>query len=139
MVRNNGGNRVFPDPEIAATRIIEFLKFIGLSIKDIKQFMEWGEEGDVTLQKRRDLHYERLDAVKQQLVRVQQVIRLLGRNILHVTREPSLCHTTKGLEPLTYGIQYRCLIALKPFHYILVLPVNIQNRPYAVGKSDWMT
>jgi DNA-binding transcriptional MerR regulator len=77
MGRNEGGIRVFTNREIVATRIIECLKSTGLSIKDIKQFMEWGQEGDATLQKRRDLYYERLEAVKQQLEQVQQSMRII--------------------------------------------------------------
>jgi len=77
MGRNGGGIRVFTDREIVATRIIECLKFTGLSIQDIRQFMQWGAEGDATLQKRRDLYYERLEAVKKQLEQVEQALKVI--------------------------------------------------------------
>ena len=40
-------------------KVIECLKATGMQIKDIKQFLDWCHEGDNTLQKRRDMFYER--------------------------------------------------------------------------------
>jgi DNA-binding transcriptional MerR regulator len=58
--------RVFTESEIGAIKVIECLKSTGLSIKEIKQYMGWYKDGDSTLQKRRDLFYQRLEAVKEQ-------------------------------------------------------------------------
>lgn len=37
------GIRQFSEKEVEALRVIECLKASGLEIKDIKQFMEWGQ------------------------------------------------------------------------------------------------
>lgn len=72
--RSNGGIRVFSDTEIEAIKIIECLKTSGLSIKEIKQFLDWCQEGDDSLQKRRDMFYERLEAVKKQMEELQKAM-----------------------------------------------------------------
>ena len=59
MERSSGGIRVFSDREIGVLRVIECLKKSGLPIKEIKEFLAWCEEGDASLQKRRNLFYKR--------------------------------------------------------------------------------
>lgn len=65
--RGNGGIRMFSDSEIETLRIIECLKTSGMSIKDIRQFLDWCQEGDSSLQKRRDMFYKRLNSVNKQI------------------------------------------------------------------------
>jgi len=72
--RSNGGIRVFSDIEIETIRIVECLKASGLSIKDIKRFLDWCQEGDASLQKRRDMFRERLEAVKRQMEELQKTM-----------------------------------------------------------------
>jgi len=74
MERSGGGIRMFSDTEIEAIRIIECLKTSGMPIKDIKQFLGWCQEGDGSLQRRRDMFYERLEAVKKQMEELQKVM-----------------------------------------------------------------
>lgn len=74
MERSNGGIRVFSDREVNTIRVIECLKATGMSIKDIKNFLDWCQEGDTSLEKRRDMFYERLDEVKRQAEELQRVM-----------------------------------------------------------------
>jgi len=75
--RSNGGIRVFSDREIETIRIVECLKTSGLSIKDIKRFLDWCQEGDASLQKRRDMFRERLEAVKRQMEELQKTMDII--------------------------------------------------------------
>ena len=75
--RRGGGIRVFSDAEIETIKIIECLKTSGLSIKDIKQFLDWCQEGDASLQKRRDMFHERLEAVKKQMEELQKTMDII--------------------------------------------------------------
>jgi len=75
--RSGGGTRVFTALEINTLKIIECLKSAGLSIKDIKQYMNWHEEGDSTLQKRRDLFYERMEVVKDQIKILENTMSII--------------------------------------------------------------
>ncbi len=74
MERSNGGIRVFSDTEIEIIGIIECLKASGVPIKDIKQYLDWCEEGDSSLQKRRDMFYERLQVVTKQMEDLQNTL-----------------------------------------------------------------
>jgi len=77
MERRGGGIRVFSDTEIEVIKIIECLKISGMSIKDIKQFLDWCQEGDASLQKRRDIFYERLEVVKKQMEELQKTMNII--------------------------------------------------------------
>ena len=78
MERSSGGIRVFSDHEIGVLRIIECLKKSGLPIKEIKEFLAWREEGDASLQKRRNLFYKRREEVQRQLHDLQDTLHTLA-------------------------------------------------------------
>jgi len=77
MERTTGKVRVFSDAEIEILQMIECLKTSGLSIKEIKQFLDWCQEGDSSIKQRRDLFYGRLDAVKKQMDELQKTMNLI--------------------------------------------------------------
>lgn len=77
LKRSTGGIRMFSDTEIEAIKIIECLKVSGMSIKDIKAFLRWCQEGDASLQKRRDMFHERLDVVSQQMAALQKTMEII--------------------------------------------------------------
>lgn len=77
MERSKGGIRVFSEKEVDTIRVIECLKSSGMSIKDIKAFLDWCQEGDASLQKRRDMFYERLNEVKKQIQSLQNTLKTL--------------------------------------------------------------
>lgn len=53
--RSGGGIRMFKDEDIEWLSIIECLKKTGMSIKEIKRFIDWCIEGDSTIDKRSSL------------------------------------------------------------------------------------
>lgn len=70
--RSDSGARIFTERELERIEQIEALKTVGFSIQEIKQYMLWQEDGDETLQKRRDLFYGRLQAVKAQVEALEE-------------------------------------------------------------------
>lgn len=77
LERSEGGIRKFCDRELEALAIIECLKTSGLSIHEIKLFLKWCQEGDSSLQQRRDLFYDRLAAVTQQMETLQKIMNTI--------------------------------------------------------------
>ncbi len=77
VVRSNGGIRVFSETEIETLKVIECLKSSGMPIKDIKRFLDWCQEGDASLQQRRDLFYERKQAVEKQLTEIHKIMDMI--------------------------------------------------------------
>ena len=77
LERTQGGQRQFSEKDIEACRVIECLKSSGLSIKEIKEFMDLVAKGDKTLQARLDLFQNRRDTLKEELEQMQQVLDVL--------------------------------------------------------------
>ena len=77
MGRTDGGIRVFSDKEVATVKVIECLKASGMSIKDIKNFLDWCQEGDASLEKRRDMFYDRLEEVSKQMEALQNTMNTI--------------------------------------------------------------
>lgn len=77
MERSNGGIRVFSDKEIDTLRVIECLKSSGMSIKAIKEFLIWCQEGDNSLHKRREMFHARLEEVGKQIEELQATKNML--------------------------------------------------------------
>lgn len=77
LERTGGGIRRFTDNEVEALGIIECLKTSGLSIKEIKLFLDWCQEGDSSLQQRKELFYERLAVVTKQMEELQKTMNTL--------------------------------------------------------------
>ena len=75
--RSHGGNRVFSDREIDTLKIIECLKISGMSINEIKEFLQWCQEGDASLQKRQEIFYKRLAEMEKQMEALQDTINKL--------------------------------------------------------------
>ena len=53
--RTNGGIRIFDDSDYELLTLIECLKRTGMSLKDIKVFIDWTLEGDSSIDKRLEL------------------------------------------------------------------------------------
>lgn len=77
MERSNGGIRVFSEKEMSTITIIECLKSTGLSIKAIKKFLEWCQEGDTSLERRQKMFHERLEEVEKQIELMQINLNIL--------------------------------------------------------------
>lgn len=71
------GIRRFGEREVETLRIIECLKKSGLEIKDIKQFIDWCEEGSDTFEKRRALFEKQKELVEVELAHMEKVLAML--------------------------------------------------------------
>lgn len=72
--RNKSGMRVFTEDDLEWLHMIECLKRSGLSIKEIKEFVDLYVQGDSTLEQRRDIFYRRKAAVEQEMARLKQTL-----------------------------------------------------------------
>lgn len=75
--RSGGGIRVFKDEDWQWLSIIECLKKAGVSVKDIKIFIDWCMEGDSTIDQRLNLMEQQRAAVAQQIDQMQKTLSLL--------------------------------------------------------------
>ena len=104
------GYRIFTENAIATLRIIDCLKKTGMSIKEIRQFSSWLEQGDSSLQQRYDMFLERRRVVKQQMAELQKILDTVNykcwyyetaiaagtENIHQSKAQPNLDHSCLG-------------------------------------------
>lgn len=70
--RSASGIRRFTDKDIEGIVIINCLKETGMSIKDIKIFMDWCQEGDATIKQRYDMFLEQKKKALEQMEILQK-------------------------------------------------------------------
>lgn len=75
--RSGGGIRVFKESDYEWLTIIECLKQSGLSIKEIRQYIDLCREGDATISQRLQLFANRRRAVQQQMAQLQKTLDML--------------------------------------------------------------
>lgn len=75
--RSAGGIRMFKEPDFEWLHLIECLKATGMSIKDIRQFIDWFSDGDDTLEQRRDMFYQQKRAVEDQIKALEKTLNTL--------------------------------------------------------------
>lgn len=76
--RSSSGIRMFTEKDYEWLKVIECLKQSGLSIKEIKNFIDMAMQGDgSSLTKRLTLFQARRDAIKEQMKNMQATLDLL--------------------------------------------------------------
>ncbi|MDT8860806.1 MerR family transcriptional regulator [Alkalihalobacillus sp. MEB130] len=75
--RTASGIRSFKESDISALKVIECLKSTGMPIKEIKNFIDWCSDGDITLQKRYDMFMERKAIVEAQMEELKKTMELI--------------------------------------------------------------
>ena len=75
--RSNSGIRMFSDKDYEWLKIIECLKKSGLSIKEIRSYIDMTKRGDDSLEERLQLFEERKKDVERQMKELQETLDLL--------------------------------------------------------------
>lgn len=71
------GIRNFGDKELETIRIIECLKKSGLEIRDIRQFMDWCQQGAATYPRRKQLFEKQKATVEAEIAHMNRVLDML--------------------------------------------------------------
>ena len=75
--RSGGGIRMFKDSDMESINIIECLKKTGMTIKEIKQFIDWCREGDSTIEDRLALMDRQRENVLKQMEQLYRTLDTL--------------------------------------------------------------
>ena len=75
--RSGGGIRMFKDSDMESINIIECLKKTGMTIKEIKQFIDWYREGDSTIEDRLALIDRQRENVLKQMEQLYRTLDTL--------------------------------------------------------------
>lgn len=77
LQRNKSGNRLFNQDNLTTINLIECLKKTGMSIKDIKQFIQWCQQGDKTIEQRQQMFHQRKKILNQKLEELQSTMEVV--------------------------------------------------------------
>ena len=77
LKKDPAGVRCFDDHNLGALEMINCLKTAGMSIKDIRTFMQWTLEGDTTLEKRLDFFNHLHESVETQMQQLRQTLNTI--------------------------------------------------------------
>ena len=69
--------RVFTDQDYHHLRLIDCLKRSGLSIKDIKTFIDLAEDGDTALTERLEIFTKRREILRKELAGLEEVLGVI--------------------------------------------------------------
>ena len=72
--RSSGGIRLFQESDLEWLQIIHCMKKAGMSIKDIRQYIELAKQGDDTIETRLQMFQHQRDVLKQQLAEMQHTL-----------------------------------------------------------------
>ena len=75
--RSDSGYRQFSEDDLGLLKMIECLKSTGMSIKEIRQFTIWLQQGDASLQQRYDMFLERRKAVQEQMDTLRKTMEII--------------------------------------------------------------
>ncbi len=75
--RKSSGYRIFSESDIQMMQIIECFKNTGMSIKEIKHFIDLLKMGDASLEERYNLFVEREKIVLKQMENLQKQLNLI--------------------------------------------------------------
>ncbi|CAK7038443.1 MerR family transcriptional regulator [Tissierella sp.] len=77
LERSGGGIRMFKDEDFEYLSTIECLKKAGMSIKDIKSFIDWCIEGDSTIEQRLESIKRQRESVLAQIEQMHETLNML--------------------------------------------------------------
>ena len=111
FMQRASGIRQFSDTEIAALKLIECLKKSGLEIRDIKQFMEWCQEGSRTYELRKQLFERQRAAVEKEMEKMQETLDMLTFKCFYTSsppifRLPTTTHTNNYYLLIIFNTKY---------------------------------
>jgi len=75
--RSKSGIRMFKDEDFQWIMLIECLKKAGMTIKDIKTYIDWLIEGDSTIHQRLEMFKKRKEAVEKQIAELEETLDVL--------------------------------------------------------------
>ena len=107
--RSDGGIRMFKDEDFEWLHIIECLKKTGMSIKDIKTFIDWCMEGDSTIEQRLQLIDRQREAVLNQIAQMQETLKTLNYKhwYYETAKAAGTCKIHETMEPEDIPEEFR--------------------------------
>ena len=75
--RSPGGIRMFQESDYSWLKIISCLKKAGMSLKDIREYINLALQGDETIEQRLELFYKQREILQAQMAELQETLDTL--------------------------------------------------------------
>lgn len=85
VAKSSSGLRIFADSDIEWLVMIECLKGTGMSLKDIKQYIDWFIEGDSTLELRLEMFKKQKAKLEEQMSQLKKHLEKIDFKIAYYT------------------------------------------------------
>jgi len=79
--RNKSGNRDFKESDFEWLGVITCLKKSGMPVKKIKQYIDWGMEGDTTLNQRLEVFEKHRNFVVEKMAELEKYLQKIDYKI----------------------------------------------------------
>ncbi|MEK8126721.1 MerR family transcriptional regulator [Paenibacillus filicis] len=79
--RNKAGNRDFKESDLEWLAVITCLKKSGMPVKKIRQYVDWGMEGDVTLNQRLEVFETHKKVVMEKMAELDNYLKKIDDKI----------------------------------------------------------
>ena len=90
--RNASGVRDYSDEDCARISFVKCMRGANVSIEALIEYMQLFDEGDATLEARRQILIEQRDAARERLARIQEGLDRLDYKIAHYDELIAKCH-----------------------------------------------
>lgn len=109
--RSERGIRMFKDDDFEWLFLIECLKKTGMSIKDIRTFIDWCTQGDKTINQRLNMFREQQKRVTEQIAELQETLDVLIYKCWYyeTAQAAGTCAVHDSLKPEDIPEDIRCV------------------------------
>ena len=77
LERTEGGIRIFKDEDYRWVKVVRSLKRTGMSLSDIREFMNMSMEGDKTIEQRLEMYRHQREQVQEKMADLQEMLDIL--------------------------------------------------------------
>ena len=96
--KSGSGLRIFSETDLGWIAMIECLKGVGMSLKGIKQYIDWYQEGDSTLTQRLEMFKQQKQNLLQQMEQLQHHMEKINYKINLYTEAVKLNSLEKATQ-----------------------------------------
>ena len=109
MEHPKGRIRVFTDKDYQWLHIIECLKQTGMSLKDIREFLQMAMQGDETIEDRLQLFIKQREAVQQQIQKLLETLDVINFKCWYyeTAKEAGTTAQLDKMKPEDYPEEYQ--------------------------------
>ncbi len=86
VAKRGGGIRDYSERDLDTLGLIECLKKTGMSLNEIKTFIDWVKQGDKTIQQRYDMFVSRRRAIEAQMAETKRMLQIIDYKIKYYDR-----------------------------------------------------